>query len=102
MKNKRHARRVKRLALICTMCTIILVVSTYAWFIGMKTVNVNKFDINIASTEGLYLFITKHLPIKSIDINSHGNCGALSNNRVNLHIISVSLHIRKTHSGAKA
>ena len=55
MKNKKHARRVKRLALICTMCTLILVVSTYAWFIGMKTVNVSTFDVEIAATKGLYL-----------------------------------------------
>ena len=55
MKNKRHARRVKRLALICTMCTIILVVSTYAWFIGMKTVNVSSFEVEIAATDGLSL-----------------------------------------------
>ena len=55
MKNKKHARRVKRLALICTMCTLILVVSTYAWFIGMKTVSVSTFDVEIAATKGLYL-----------------------------------------------
>ena len=47
MKNKKHARRVKRLALICTMCTLILVVSTYAWFIGMRTVSVNPFEVEI-------------------------------------------------------
>ena len=55
MKNRKHARRVKRLALICTLSTIILVVSTYAWFIGMKTVNVSTFDVQIAATKGLYL-----------------------------------------------
>ena len=55
MKNRRHARRVKRLALICTLCTVILVVSTYAWFIGMRTVNVSSFDVEIAATDGLTL-----------------------------------------------
>ena len=61
MKNKRHTRRIKRLALICTLCTIILAVSTYAWFIGMKTVNVSSFDVEIAATDGLSLSLNgKH------------------------------------------
>ena len=58
MKNKRngkHEKRIKKLALACTLCVMILVVSTYAWFIGMKTVNVSGFDINIATTESLFL-----------------------------------------------
>ena len=40
---------------MCLLCGVVLGVSTYAWFIGMKTVKVNKFDINIATTEGLFL-----------------------------------------------
>ena len=55
MKNRKHARRVKRLSLIVTLCAIILVVSTYAWFIGMKTVNVSSFDVKIASIDSLSL-----------------------------------------------
>ena len=41
--------------LICLLIAIFLSVSTYAWFIGMKTVKVSEFDINIATTEGLFL-----------------------------------------------
>ena len=59
MKNRKHARRIKRLALICTLCTVILVVSTYAWFVGMKTVNVSTFDVQIAATDGLSLSLLK-------------------------------------------
>ena len=70
MKNKKHARRVKRLALICTMCTIILVVSTYAWFIGMKTVNVSTFDVEIAATEGLSLSLNGKYWAESVNISS--------------------------------
>jgi len=69
MKNKKHARRVKRLALICTLCTIILVVSTYAWFIGMKTVNVSTFDVQIAATKGLYLSLDGKTWTETVDIN---------------------------------
>ena len=40
---------------MCCLCAILLSVSTYAWFIGMKRVEVSEFDINIATTEGLLL-----------------------------------------------
>ena len=58
MKNKRngkHEKRIKKLAIVCTLCAVLLGVSTYAWFIGMRTVNVSGFDVNIATTESLYL-----------------------------------------------
>jgi len=70
MKNKKHARRVKRLALICTMCTIILVVSTYAWFIGMRTVAVNPFEVEIAATKGLYLSLNGNDWYETVNINA--------------------------------
>ncbi len=53
--NKKHENRVKKLVAMVVLCAIVLAVSTYAWFIGMKTVNLSKFDINIKTTEGLYL-----------------------------------------------
>ena len=54
-RNKKSARRLRNLVMVCTLCAVVLTVSTYAWFIGMKTVNVSTFDIEIATTEGLYL-----------------------------------------------
>ena len=54
-KNEQHKKKMKRLGLICTISIVLISVSTYAWFIGMRTVNVSGFDINIASTESLYL-----------------------------------------------
>ena len=53
--NKKHTKRVRNLVAICTLCALLLTVSTYAWFIGMRTVNVASFDIEIATTEGLFL-----------------------------------------------
>ena len=70
MKNKRHTRRIKRLALICTLCTVILVVSTYAWFIGMKTVNVASFDVEIAATDGLSLSLNGEYWAETVNISS--------------------------------
>lgn len=54
-RNKKHENRVKKLVAMVILCAVILSVSTYAWFIGMKTVNVKPFDISIKSTEGLFL-----------------------------------------------
>lgn len=54
-QNKKYNKKLKKLLVICLLCAIILTVSTYAWFIGMKTVNVSSFDVEIASTEGLFL-----------------------------------------------
>ncbi len=53
--NEKHSKKIRNLVVICLLCGIVLAASTYAWFIGMRTVNVSSFDINIASTEGLYL-----------------------------------------------
>ena len=55
MKRRKKNQKVRNLITLCALCAILLSVSTYAWFIGMKTVNVTEFDINIATTEGLYL-----------------------------------------------
>ena len=54
-RNQKQSKRIKKLIFICSMFAIILTVATYAWFIGMKTVNVSSFEIDIATTEGLFL-----------------------------------------------
>lgn len=35
--------------------TVVLIVETYAWFVGITTVNVSNFDIQVSSSEGLEL-----------------------------------------------
>ena len=55
MKNNRRKKKIRNLIIICFICAIIVSVGTYAWFIGMKTVNVSSFDVEIATTEGLFL-----------------------------------------------
>ena len=54
-RSKKQENKVKKLIVACGICAIILTVSTYAWFIGMKTVNVSAFEVNIASIDGLSL-----------------------------------------------
>ena len=54
-RNKKHEKRMKKLIVGCGLCAIMLTVSTYAWFIGMKTVNVSSFDVEIAAIDSLLL-----------------------------------------------
>ena len=54
-RNSKKNKKVRNLVLVCTLSAILLTVSTYAWFIGMKTVKVNEFEVKIATTEGLFL-----------------------------------------------
>ena len=54
-ENKRRARRTRNLIVITSLTAIILGVSTFAWFVGMRTVNVSSFDIEVAVTESLEL-----------------------------------------------
>ncbi len=54
-RSKKRAIRLRNLITICTLIAIILSAATYAWFIGMRTVNVSSFDVEIASTDSLLL-----------------------------------------------
>ncbi len=54
-QNKSHAKRIRDLVIVCSLIAIILTVSTYAWFIGMRTVNVSSFDVEIAVADSLML-----------------------------------------------
>ena len=56
MKRKANRnKKVKKLIVICSLSAIILIVSTYTWFIGMQTVKVDSFDVEIATAKGLYV-----------------------------------------------
>jgi len=54
-KDSKRDKRIKKLIVSCGLCAIILAISTYAWFIGMKTVNVDSFKVGISSIDSLYL-----------------------------------------------
>ena len=43
------------MVVISALSAIVLTVSTYAWFIGMRTVNISPFDVEIAATDSLSL-----------------------------------------------
>ena len=54
-KQKAHTARIKRLGILCASTAFILIVSTYAWFVGTQEVKVNPFEVKIAGTESLKL-----------------------------------------------
>ena len=54
-RSKTSIKRIKKLVIFSALIAVISSVSTYAWFIGMQTVNVSSFDIEIASTDSLLL-----------------------------------------------
>lgn len=68
-RNNKHEKRVKRMIVACGLCAIILSMSTYAWFIGMKTVSVSSFDVKVASTDSLLLSLDGKTWDTSVDIN---------------------------------
>ena len=62
-------KNLKRLIVTCLLCAIILTVSTYAWFIGMQTVSVDAFEINIASVDNLTLSLDGKTFTENLEIN---------------------------------
>ena len=77
-RNKKHEKRMKKLIVGCGLCAVVLTVSTYAWFIGMKTVNVTSFDVSIAAIDGLSLSLDGETWSDTVTINkdNHREVGA--------------------------
>ena len=54
-KNSRRNKKIRSLIVLCTFTAIFCGISTYAWFIGMRSVAVSSFDVEIATTDSLLL-----------------------------------------------
>ena len=68
-RNGKKSKKIRKLIITCTLSAIVLIVSTYTWFIGMQTVNVNPFEISVATTEGLFLSMDGKSWVYNLDIN---------------------------------
>lgn len=53
--SRRRKNKIRNLVVTSALMAMLLSISTFAWFIGMRTVNVSSFDVEIASTESLLL-----------------------------------------------
>lgn len=70
-KNSNKKKRILRLAIVFTFIAIVLGTATYAWFIGMRTVNVSPFEVRIAATEDLQLSLDGIHWSDTVAINSN-------------------------------
>ena len=75
-RNRNQEKRVKKLILTTGLFAVLLVASTYAWFIGMEKVTVSAFDVKIKAIDGLAL---------SIDGNKFG--GEVTINKTNYNTV---------------
>jgi hypothetical protein len=66
---QKHNKRVRNLIVMFTLSAVILSVSTYAWFIGMRTVNVESFDVQIKAADSLLLSIDGSKWVETLEIN---------------------------------
>ncbi len=76
-RNGKKARKIRKLIVTCVLSAVVLVVSTYTWFIGIQTVHVNPFQIEIAATEGLFLSLDGSTWSYELDVM---NAAAYANN----------------------
>ncbi len=85
-KSGRKKRKVFLLIIVTAITAIVLIVETYAWFVGLSTVNTNSFNINVSSDSGLELSLNgqywvsgdSKLTISSSTIASHTTCSNAS------------------------
>ena len=88
--NEKHSKKIRNLVVICLLCGIVLAASTYAWFIGMRTVNVSSFDINVASTEGLYLSMDGKSWTYNLDVANAPQYANNANKLIGVELIPMS------------
>ena len=70
IKDKTKSKKLKKMIAICSLYSLIFIVATYAWFIGMRSVSVSSFEIEIASTDSLLLSLDGSSWDVNVTINS--------------------------------
>ncbi len=68
--NQKRKNKILKLATVFTFSAVIFGASTYAWFIGQRTVNVNPFEVEIAATDSLQLSLNGVDWADTVAINS--------------------------------
>ena len=69
-KDSKKSKKIRKLIVFSTLTSFIFIFATYAWFIGMRQVNVSSFEIEIASTDSLLLSLDGKKWNTEVDINS--------------------------------
>ena len=83
-RNRNQEKRVKKLILTTGLFAVLLVASTYAWFIGMEKVAVTAFDVKIKAIDGLALSIDGDKFGESVTINKANYATAFTKNNQNV------------------
>ena len=68
-KNSKRNKKIRSLIVLCTFTAIFCGLSTYAWFIGMRSVAVSSFDVEIATTDSLLLSLDGKKWATQVNIN---------------------------------
>ena len=68
-RSRKNTRKIRNLIIVCVITSFVFVISTYAWFIGMRTVNVDSFDVKIAVTDSLLLSLDGKKWNTTVEIN---------------------------------
>ena len=82
-RNKKHIKRARRMIIACLLTAFLLIAGTYAWFIGMKTVNVSSFDVQIAAIDGLSLSLDGKSWADTVTINQSNYATVNESNNTN-------------------
>jgi len=69
-RDSKKSKKIRKLIVFCSLTSFIFIVATYAWFIGMRSVNVSSFEIEIASTDSLLLSLDGSKWDTEVTINS--------------------------------
>ena len=69
-RDNKKSKKIRKLIVFCSLTSFIFIVATYAWFIGMRSVNVSSFEIEIASTDSLLLSLDGSKWDTTVTINS--------------------------------
>ncbi len=68
--NKKRNRKIFNLITICALFAIVLSVGTFAWFIGIQTVDIQQFEIEVETTEGLLISMDGENWQYTLDVNT--------------------------------
>lgn len=115
MKKNKIKRKTKKFIFATGITAVVFIVATYAWFMGITTVEVNQFEVDIAVSEGLSvsldgvkfdnsITVTKEAITTALDTdNSVGGCTVdgcydISDGRINHWVSSEGLYPISTNT----
>lgn len=80
-QKKRKTRKLANLFFITGVTAIVLIVGTYAWFIGTGTVSVSEFSVNVSSGENLLMSLDGATWTETLEISKDTIMGTSGENK---------------------